>query len=66
MTAATQPSFLQLAAFLDLPNKRLNVLGEVNKRFVVSPNVETLLEAMNVAEKAEGLAEVDEENTKMK
>lgn len=30
-----------------MPNKRLSVLGEVNKRFVVSPNVETLLSAMD-------------------
>lgn len=59
VTAATQPSFLQHAAFLDMPNKRLNILGEVNKRFVVSPNVETLLAAMNIAEKADGQVEVD-------
>lgn len=65
MTAATQPSFLQHAAFLDLPNKRLNILGEVNKRFVVSPNVETLLAAMDASEKADALADVDDGTIKM-
>jgi DNA-directed RNA polymerase III subunit RPC4 len=32
-------------------NKRLCVLGEVNKRFVVSPNVEALLSAMDLADR---------------
>jgi len=50
VTAATQPSFLQHAVHLDMSNKRLSVLGEVNKRFVVSPNVETLLAAMETAD----------------
>jgi DNA-directed RNA polymerase III subunit RPC4 len=45
-----QPSFLQHAVYLDMPNKQLCVLGEVNKRFVVSPNVETLLAAMESAD----------------
>ncbi|KAJ7449538.1 RNA polymerase III RPC4-domain-containing protein [Mycena latifolia] len=44
VTAATQPSFLQHAVCLDLPQKRLTILGEVNKRFVVSPNIDALLE----------------------
>ena len=51
VTAATQPSFLQHAAYLDMLNKRLCVLGEVNKRFVVSPNVEALLSAMDLADR---------------
>ena len=46
VVAATQPTFLQHAAHVDLPNERLSILGEVNKRFVVSPNVEGLLAAM--------------------
>ncbi|KAG5641980.1 hypothetical protein DXG03_003833 [Asterophora parasitica] len=51
VTAATQPSFLQQAIHLDKKEKRLVVLGEVNKRFSVSPNVETLLSAMELADK---------------
>ncbi|KAJ7504555.1 RNA polymerase III RPC4-domain-containing protein [Mycena galericulata] len=51
VTAATQPSFLQHAVCLDLSQKRLTVLGEVNKRFVVSPDIETLLTAMEVSER---------------
>jgi len=62
VTAATQPSFLQHAAYLDIPNKRLSVLGEVNKRFVVSPNVEALLSAMESADRTDP---VEENLTKM-
>ncbi|KAJ6591743.1 RNA polymerase III RPC4-domain-containing protein [Mycena vulgaris] len=51
VTAATQPSFLQHAVCLDLPEKRLTILGEVNKRFVVSPDIDTLLTAMEVSER---------------
>ncbi|KAG6861340.1 hypothetical protein C0995_001319 [Termitomyces sp. Mi166 len=51
VTAATQPSFLQQAVCLDRERKRLVVLGEVNKRFSVSPNVDTLLSAMELADK---------------
>jgi len=51
VTAATQPSFLQQAVYLDNNEKRLIVLGEVNKRFTVSPNVESLLSAMELADK---------------
>ncbi|PBK99267.1 hypothetical protein ARMGADRAFT_1160985 [Armillaria gallica] len=49
--AATQPSFLQHAVSLDMKEKKLNVLGEVNKRFVVAPDVDGLLEAMERAER---------------
>ncbi|KAF8216323.1 RNA polymerase III RPC4-domain-containing protein [Mycena galopus ATCC 62051] len=51
VTAATQPSFLQHAVCLDLPEKRLTILGEVNKRFVVSPDMDTLLTAMEISER---------------
>jgi len=46
LNAATQPSFLQQAVKLDIARKQLIVLGEVNKQFVVSPNVEALLGAL--------------------
>ncbi|KAJ7695186.1 RNA polymerase III RPC4-domain-containing protein [Mycena rosella] len=66
VTAATQPSFLQHAVCLDLPQKRLTILGEVNKRFVVSPDIDTLLTAMEVSERTpptiegeEGLIKID-------
>ncbi|KAJ7623370.1 RNA polymerase III RPC4-domain-containing protein [Roridomyces roridus] len=51
VTAATQPSFLQHAVCLDIPEHRLTVLGEVNKRFVVSPDIGSLLTAMEISEK---------------
>lgn len=35
---------------MDPENKRMCVLGEVNRRFVVSPDIQTLLEAMEMAE----------------
>lgn len=50
VTAATQPSFLQHAVYLDSTNKRLCVLGEVNRRFVVTPDLDALLSAMGVAD----------------
>ncbi|KAJ7126531.1 RNA polymerase III RPC4-domain-containing protein [Mycena crocata] len=64
VTAATQPSFLQHAVSLDLEQKRLTILGEVNKRFVVSPDIETLLTAMEISERPpviqeEGLIRMD-------
>ena len=48
VNAATQPSFLQQAVHLDMTGKRLVVLGEVNKRFSVSPDVDALLTAMEL------------------
>ncbi|KAJ7115791.1 RNA polymerase III RPC4-domain-containing protein [Mycena epipterygia] len=51
VTAATQPSFLQHAVSLDLPQKQLTILGEVAKRFVVSPNLDSLLTAMEISER---------------
>ncbi|EKM49985.1 uncharacterized protein PHACADRAFT_213756 [Phanerochaete carnosa HHB-10118-sp] len=51
VTAATQPSFLQHAVHLDPTEKRLCVLGEINRRFVVSPDIDTLLSAMESAER---------------
>ena len=49
MAGATQPSFLQQAVYLDTNEKQLIVLGEINRRFSVSPEVETLLLAMENA-----------------
>lgn len=50
MSEATRPSFLQQAVHLDMENKKLHVLGEVNKRFVVSPDLDTLLTSMELAD----------------
>ncbi|KAF8494754.1 RNA polymerase III RPC4-domain-containing protein [Hysterangium stoloniferum] len=60
VTAATQPSFLQHAVYINPTAKKLHVLGEVNRRFVVSPDVDKLLEEAEKAErvKAEETMEV--------
>lgn len=50
VTAATQPSFLQHAVYLDADKKQLCVLGEINRRFVVSPDLEVLLAKLAVGE----------------
>ncbi|TDL23791.1 hypothetical protein BD410DRAFT_787071 [Rickenella mellea] len=50
VNVATQPSFLQHAVHLDMENKRLNILGEVNRRFVISPNINSLLEKLEETE----------------
>ena len=51
---------------MDTDNKRMCVLGEVNRRFVVSPDLQTLLEGMELAEQTvpsvledEGLIRMD-------
>jgi DNA-directed RNA polymerase III subunit RPC4 len=46
VTAATQPSFLQQAVHVDRSNKNIRVLGEVSRRFVVTPDIDSLLVAM--------------------
>lgn len=46
VTAATQAHFLQQAVNLDSSKGRINVLGEVNRRFIVSPDIEQLLEEL--------------------
>ncbi|KZV72232.1 hypothetical protein PENSPDRAFT_742865 [Peniophora sp. CONT] len=46
VTAATQPSFLQQATHVDHKSKRLHVLGEVHRRFVVTPDLDVLLDEM--------------------
>lgn len=33
-----------------MENKTLHVLGEINKRFVVSPNIDALLTSMELAD----------------
>jgi DNA-directed RNA polymerase III subunit RPC4 len=48
VTAATQPSFLQHVVYLDRKEKRLCVLGEINRRFVVTPDIESLLAEMDL------------------
>ncbi|KAF7370758.1 hypothetical protein MSAN_00709200 [Mycena sanguinolenta] len=60
VTAATQPSFLQHAVCLDLAEKRLTILGEVNKRFVASPDMDTLLTAMEISERTPPIVKGEE------
>ncbi|KAI9511611.1 RNA polymerase III RPC4-domain-containing protein [Russula earlei] len=52
VTAATQPSFLQQAVHVDRESKDLRVLGEISKRFVVTPDIDSLLAAMTQADDA--------------
>ncbi|KAG6381600.1 RNA polymerase III RPC4-domain-containing protein [Boletus reticuloceps] len=50
VSEATRPSFLQQAVHLDMENEKLHVLGQVHKRFVVSPDLDTLLTSMELAD----------------
>ncbi|KAI0255862.1 RNA polymerase III RPC4-domain-containing protein [Lactifluus subvellereus] len=66
VTAATQPSFLQQAVHVDRASKDLRVLGEISRRFVVTPDIDSLLAAMSQADEAaitkldsEGLLSMD-------
>ncbi|KLO11606.1 hypothetical protein SCHPADRAFT_463611 [Schizopora paradoxa] len=60
VTAATQPSFLQHAVHVDVQNKKLCVLGEVNRRFVVSPNLDALIEQLEMADRGEQGLDISE------
>lgn len=60
VSAATQPSFLQHAIYVDEENKQLKVLGAVNRRFVVSPDVEHLLDDIEAKERAKKEAELND------
>lgn len=35
---------------MDMENKKLHILGELNKRFVVSPDLDVLLTSMELAD----------------
>ncbi|KAI0305890.1 RNA polymerase III RPC4-domain-containing protein, partial [Multifurca ochricompacta] len=50
VTAATQSSFLQQAVHVDRASKNFRVLGEVSRRFVVTPDIDSLLAAMSQAD----------------
>ncbi|THU99158.1 hypothetical protein K435DRAFT_720095 [Dendrothele bispora CBS 962.96] len=65
VTAATQPSFLQHAVHVDLEEKSMSVLGEVNKRFAVAPDVDVLLNAMQTFDARPSLLEGEENLIKM-
>ncbi|KAG8945616.1 hypothetical protein FRC04_000663 [Tulasnella sp. 424] len=43
ITAATQPAFLQQIVHVDLQKQRMSVFGNVERRFIVSPDIDTLL-----------------------
>lgn len=69
VTAATQPSFLQHIVHVDLQKQRMSVFGNVERRFIVSPDIDTLLDNLqsvkdNKVPKAEaglaGLERMDE------
>lgn len=59
VTAAMQPSFLQQAVHVDRANKDLRVLGEVSRRFVVTPDIDSLLVAMTQADEAAAAAKCE-------
>ncbi|KAF8631910.1 hypothetical protein AX15_002167 [Amanita polypyramis BW_CC] len=52
VSTAIQPAFLQQAVYLQRREKHMIILGDVNKRFVISPDVDTLLMEMDEADKA--------------
>ncbi|KAI0091696.1 RNA polymerase III RPC4-domain-containing protein [Irpex rosettiformis] len=58
VTGATQPSFLQHVTYVDPDNKRLCTVGEVYRRFQVSPDVDALLERMEGAGKDQAVGDL--------
>ncbi|KIK63813.1 hypothetical protein GYMLUDRAFT_162908, partial [Collybiopsis luxurians FD-317 M1] len=65
VTAATQASFLEHAVHLDLNENKLAVLGEIYKRYVVSPDVDVLLGAMDAQDNDNQLLEGEENLIRM-
>ncbi|KAF9778434.1 RNA polymerase III RPC4-domain-containing protein [Thelephora terrestris] len=60
VSAATQPSFLQQAVHIDKQKKKFCVLGEVNRRFIVTPEIDALLADLS-AEREQGITCLDGE-----
>ncbi|KAF5391764.1 hypothetical protein D9757_001643 [Collybiopsis confluens] len=60
VNAATQASFLEQVVHLDLPENKLAVLGEIYKRYVVSPDVDALLSAMDARDQDGRMLEGEE------
>lgn len=57
------PSFLQHAVYVDPQKKRLNVLGEVTRRFIVSPNIDALIESFeqtDIQNRIDSIMDIDE------
>jgi len=52
---------LQQAVHVDRASKNLRVLGEVGRRFVVTPDIDSLLEAMTQADEAAAIGKVETE-----
>lgn len=46
MTPGVPCTFLQHLVHLDTPKKAINVLGEVNKHYVITPDVDRLLKEL--------------------
>jgi len=59
---ANQVSFLEQAVHLDVSESKLTVLGEIYRRYIASPNVDTLLSAMDSLEKDSRTVLEGEEN----
>ncbi|KAI6112688.1 RNA polymerase III RPC4-domain-containing protein [Pisolithus sp. B1] len=59
VSEATQASFLQQAVHLEMENKRLHVIGEINKRYVVSPDLDALLSAMEAEDNTSAMVPDD-------
>jgi hypothetical protein len=52
VAASTQPSFLQEAVYLNKPKNCVNALGKVSRRFIVSPDMDQLLEELEEVDRA--------------
>lgn len=62
VSAATQPSFLQQAVVFDIEQGSMNVLGSVQRRFVVSPDLDMLLDDVAALEAKKAAAETIEDD----
>ncbi|KAF8636389.1 hypothetical protein AX17_003571 [Amanita inopinata Kibby_2008] len=65
VNVGTQPAFLQQAVCINRIEKQLTVLGEMNVKFIISPDVDTLLHAMDEEDRHSGPF-IDGEDTLIK
>lgn len=57
LTGGSQSTFLQQVMILDAESKKATTLGELHRKFVVSPEVESMLADVNVVDEGPGSTE---------
>ncbi|KAJ3814304.1 RNA polymerase III RPC4-domain-containing protein [Lentinula aff. lateritia] len=59
VSPASQPSFLEHAVHLDMKENKLAILGELFRHYLVAPDIDALLNAMDALDSEENLIRMD-------